>query len=69
MNSYSGVSKGRMRIVAMHSPYRKKLGLFIYDEHSNTYCKVATFNNDESAQTFIEYLARFVNAKMEVEDA
>ncbi len=53
----------RMSISAMDFPYRKKKGLGIYDEHANTWYKVASFNNDESAQDFMEYLARFVGAE------
>ena len=53
----------RMSISAMEFPYRKKKGIGIYDEHTNTWYKVATFNNDESAEDFMEYLARFVGAE------
>ena len=57
------IEKGRMKIFAMHFPYRKKIGLGIYDYHTNTYAKVATFNNEECAEDFMEYLAQFVGAK------
>lgn len=63
MSDYMEISKGRMKIVAMGFPYRKKKGLGIYDYHSNAYIKVATFNNDESAEDFMEYLAKFVGAE------
>lgn len=56
-----------MQISAMEFPYRKKKGLGIYDEHTNTWYKVATFNNDESAEDFMEYLARFVGAGNQLE--
>lgn len=52
------------KICAMHFPYRKKICLAIYDKHTNAYIKVATFNNDEAADEFMEYLARFIGAKI-----
>ena len=61
------ISKGRMKILAMDFPYRKKKGLGIYDYHNNTYVKVATFNNEESAECFMKYLAKFVEARMDKE--
>lgn len=60
----SCIEKGRMKIAAMPFPYRKKKCLGIYDEHTNTWYKVATFNNDESAEDFMEYLARFCGVDM-----
>ena len=57
--------KARMKIAAMYFPYREKKGLGVYDEHSNAWIKVATFNNDDAAQYFMEYLARFTGAKTE----
>ena len=63
MSEYTEISKGRMKIFAMHFPYRKKIGLGIYDYHSNVFAKVATFNNEESAELFMEYLALFVGAE------
>ena len=56
-----------MKILAMDFPYRKKKGLGIYDYHNNTYVKVATFNNEESAECFMKYLAKFVEARMDKE--
>lgn len=58
--SITGLSIDRMSINAMNSPYRKKKGLFIYDAHTNVYRKVATFQNDEAAIEFMEYLYKFV---------
>ena len=55
-------SGSRMKIVSMHFPYRKKKCLAIYDIHDNSYVKVATFNNDHSADEFMEYLAKFCGA-------
>jgi len=52
-------SGSRMKIVSMHFQYRKKKCLAIYDIHNNSYVKVATFNNDYSADEFMEYLAKF----------
>lgn len=52
------------QICAMHFPYRKKICLAIYDKHTNAYIKVATFNNDEAAEEFMNYLARFIGAKI-----
>lgn len=63
----SNIAKGRMEIAAMSFPYRKKKSLGIYDEHTNTWYKVATFNNDESAEHFMEYLARFCGAENQLE--
>lgn len=51
------------KIAMMHFPYRKKVCLGMYDEHNNIWHKVATFNNDDAADDFMEYLARFVGAK------
>lgn len=59
----SECSDGRLRIASMDFPYRKKKGLGIYDEHTNTWYKVATFNNEEAAEHFMDYLARFVGAE------
>ena len=61
------IIKDRMKIVATHFPYRKKIGLGIYDYHNNILAKVATFNNDECAEDFMDYLAKFVGAKYEDE--
>ena len=52
----------------MEFPYRKKLGLGIHDIHDNSICKVATFNNEESAEEFMEYLAKFVGAERKEAD-
>lgn len=54
---------GRLIIAAMHFPYRKKPCLGIYDPHSNTWFKMATFNNEDTAKDFMEYLAQFVGAR------
>lgn len=59
------IKKGRMKIVATHFPYRKKVGLGIYDYHHNIWAKVATFNNDKCAEDFMDYLATFVGAREE----
>lgn len=61
------ISKGRMKILSMDFPYRKKKGLGVYDYHINAYVKVATFNNEESAEYFMEYLAKFVGAERKEE--
>ena len=66
-NSINEISKGRMKICSMYFPYRKKICLSIYDNHKNRYVKVATFNNDDAASWFMEYLAQFVGAKREDE--
>ena len=63
MSKYTEVSKGEMKIFAMHFPYRKKIGLGVYIEDKNWYAKVATFNNEKSAELFMEYLAQFVGAE------
>lgn len=55
----SSIEYGRMKICAMSFPYRKKKSLGIYDDETNTFYKVATFNNEESAQDFMKYLAKF----------
>lgn len=67
MSDCVGISKGRMKIVAMGFPYRKKKGLGIYIAEENAFAKVATFNNDESAELFIEYLVKFVGAERKEE--
>jgi len=63
MNGILELSKGDMKIFAMHFPYRKKVGLGIYLRDKNWHVKVATFNNDESAEIFMEYLAMFCGAE------
>lgn len=55
--------KGERKIVALHFPYRKKVGLGIYLPDTNTIAKMATFNNEKSAELFMEYLAEFVEAE------
>lgn len=60
---YIEISKGNMKIVAMPFPYRKKIGLGLYNRHDNSLAKVATFNNEKSAEYFMEYLALFVGAE------
>ena len=57
------ITHGRQKIAAMQMPYRKKLCLATYDEHTNVWYKMATFNNDQTAEEFMEYLARFVGAE------
>lgn len=67
VNKYIEISTGNMKIFSMHFPYRKKIGLGIYLEDGNRYAKVATFNNEKSAELFMEYLAMFVGAEREEE--
>lgn len=67
MSDYKEISKGNMKIVAMDFPYRKKKGLGIYLAEENVLAKVATFNNDKSAELFMEYLAKFVGAERKEE--
>ena len=55
-------NKNGNKIRAMHFPYRKKMVLAVYDKHTNAYIKMATFNNDEAAEEFMEYLSKFVGA-------
>lgn len=62
MSDYREISKGDMKIVAMDFPYRKKKGLGIYLSEGNALAKVATFNNEKSAELFMEYLAKFTGA-------
>ena len=66
MNMVIENSRGQ-KIYAMNFPYRKKQGIGIYDRHRNAILKVATFNDDESAEIFMRYLAEFVGAR-EVEE-
>lgn len=63
----TGLCCGMMSIQAMDSPYRKKKGLYIYDAQTNVHTKVATFNNDESARDFMEYLYKFTQILKGVE--
>ena len=49
------ISKGDKGFGFMNMPYRKKPCLTIKD--GNTYTKVASFNNEESAVTFMDYVA------------
>ena len=67
MSDYREISKGLMKVVAMDFPYRKKKGLGIYLCDRNQYVKIATFNNDKSAELFMEYLAMFVGAERKEE--
>ena len=50
-----GIRIGNKAIHPMEMPYRKKPCLAIFEE-PNRYTKVATFNNEESARIFMEYL-------------
>lgn len=59
---YIEISKNGMKIICTEFPYRKKLGLGIAVE-PNGIAKCATFNNEESAEEFMEYLAKFVGAE------
>ena len=67
MSECTEISKGRLKIFAMHFPCRKKIGLGIYDYRKNICYKVATFNNDKTAELFMEYLAVFVGAERKEE--
>lgn len=61
------IVKGEMKICAGYLPMYKKPCLYMYtSKHSIR--KVATFNDHESAQAFMDYLADMINARRE-EDA
>lgn len=53
------ITKGENGFGFMHMPYRKKPCLTIKD--SNSYTKVASFNSQESAVLFMDYVAEMFN--------
>lgn len=54
-----------MKIMAMNFPYRKKKCLGIYDPAENAWIKVATFNNDNAAEVFFDYLKDMIESMKE----
>ena len=50
------IIKGNMQIVITKWGY-KNYGIYLFEE-PNIYIKVATFNSDENADVFIEYLTK-----------
>lgn len=59
-------SDGKKKIYSMRMQYRKKPCLAIFEE-PNSIVKVASFNNEESAELFMNYIADMMNAKREEE--
>lgn len=55
------IVKGDKGFGVMGMPYRKKPCLAI--KEGNTYTKVASFNNEESAEIFMDFVADFFNVK------
>lgn len=55
------IVKGDKGFGTMEMPYRKKPCLAI--KEGNCYTKVASFNNEESAEKFMDFVADFFNVK------
>ena len=58
------IVKGEMKICAGYLPQYKKPCLYMYTSKVSIR-KVATFNDHESAQAFMDYLADMMNARRE----
>lgn len=56
------ISDGKKKIYCMSMDYRKKPCLAIFQE-PNCVVKVGSFNNEESAKLFMNYLAEMMNAE------
>ena len=56
-------SEDGKEICAIFTPQRKKMALAIYAADTNTYIKVASFDNVASAQYFMAYLAEMIGAE------
>lgn len=59
--------KGDMQIAFMKAGY-KRYGIFIFDKPNNCYIKVATFNSDESADKFMDYIIQMFDVVKEKEN-
>ena len=59
--------RGDMQIAFMKNGY-KNYGIYLF-EQPNSYRKVATFNCDENADKFIEYLTKMFDIEEREEDA
>ena len=59
--------KGDMQIAFMKAGY-KRYGMFIFDKPSNCYIKVATFNSDENADKFMDYITQMFGVVEEKEN-
>lgn len=53
------IAKGDKKFGMTHFPYRKKPCLYIQEK--NVLTKVASFNNPESAELFMDFVADFFN--------
>lgn len=58
--------RGDMKIAFMKNGY-KNYGIYLFEE-PNSYRKVATFNCDENADRFIEYLIKMFDIEEEEND-
>ena len=57
----TGIHKGDKGFVSMQMPERKKPCLAI--KEGNVFTKVASFNNEESAEWFMNFVAEMFNVK------
>lgn len=57
----TGIHKGDKGFMSMHMPERKKPCLAI--KEGNVFTKVASFNNEESAEWFMNFVAEMFNVK------
>lgn len=55
------IEKGEKGFGMMGMPYRKKPCLVI--KEGNVYTKVASFNDEQSAEVFMDFVADFFNVK------
>lgn len=61
----TGIVKGDKGFVSMHMPARKKPCLAV--KEGNVFTKVASFNNEESAELFMNFVAEMFFIKEEEE--
>ena len=60
------IVKGNKGFGMTHMPYRKKPCLYIREKNALT--KVASFNNPESAELFMEFVADLFNVRRKDEE-
>ena len=60
--------KGDMQIAFMKAGY-KRYGIYLFEKPNNCYVKVATFNSDESADKFMDYITKMFGIIEEKENA
>jgi len=59
---------GSLEMRVMHDPRRKKPCLFLRDKDENSFCKVASFNNEYAAEAFVDYLVELLDGHLQKEE-